>query len=474
MKLEIEEISKAERKVSFEIPSERVDELLTETYRQIGGQVRLKGFRKGRVPRRVLEQLPQYRNSVIDEVQRRLEQSAYEEMFDNHLPEILAVGSIERGSLKKGHPYEFVTVVEVRPELDLEGLENIEINYESVEVEESDIDEVLERKRESKATLEPLERAAEKGDTLKVECTDLTDGDEDAEAKPFEFELGEGPFPAAVQDALVGLKAEETKEITVPNEPEEGEEVDPDEPAERKYHFVIEGVYQRVVPELDDDFAKDEDFDDLAAMRADIREEIEKREKEMSDQRAKESLMKQLLEKHEVPIPPQLLEKHLDSKVQNLMMQLRIYTGGENMNLGNAFREGMRDEAKRDIQNEFILQQVIKNQDIEASKEEIEEELGNIAEKQGRSIAFIKSRYGKEERESLSRKLQRDKAEKYLLEQVTRNEETLTRSARVERLHEERAQEEAAAEHEHSHDHEHDHNCGHDHGHSHDHDHDHK
>jgi FKBP-type peptidyl-prolyl cis-trans isomerase (trigger factor) len=145
------------------------------------------------------------------------------------------------------------------------------------------------------------------------------------------------------------------------------------------------------------------------------------------------------------------------------------------MNLGNAFREGMRGEAKRDIQNEFILQQVIKNQDIEASKEEIEEELGNIAEKQGRSIAFIKSRYGKEERESLGRQLQRDKAQAYLLEQVTRNEETLTRSARVERLHEERAQEEAAAaaehEHSHSHDHDHDHNCGHDHSHDHDHDH---
>ena len=328
---------------------------------------------------------------------------------------------------------------------------------------------MLEQEREKMSTLESVEdRAAEEGDRLQVDYSIKTDEADPQEISNFVMWLGREQLPTEVEEALTGKKVGDVVEVTVE---EEADEEEGTEASTSHYKVTITEIQTKVLPEIDDEMAKDADYDDLASMKNALRENLENAESTRSEHRGHEKMLDALIEKFDPTIPPTYLENHIDQKAEGMVRQLRQMTNNQiDFDPAN-FRENMREEATREVQIAILIQQVHRTEEFEIADEEVDAELEKIATSQGRSVAYLKSLYGERELDALRGELKQRKAIDFLWSKVKHNEETLTKEDRDKRIEDERAAEMAAAEEEHSHDHEHthDHNCDHDHDHGHDH-----
>jgi|GEM_PF-1593930 len=499
MKLDIQEVSPVLRRVEVEFPSQRVNTLLSETYRVLSTRVRLRGFRAGKIPRKVLEGMKRYRDIANEEVGSTLRQEAFEKIFDEL--EVLTVPDRKDGDIRKGKPYAFTLDVEIRPSLDLSTIGEVEVTVEKVSIEDSDVDRMVEIERQKLAELQPVEgRGAQEGDKLKVDYT-ITEGEEVAkEESDVDVWLGGGEFPEEVHKALEGLEVDGTAEVTVsvPVEKaaaegeeasEEGEESSEEEVETKEQNFkvTVKELTVRVVPELDDEMAKDAGHDDLESMKAKIKEDLEKKESELSTTRTKADLVKKIVEHIELPVPPHFLEQQVEKRLSHTLQQFAQFPMQFDTSI---LKDSVRPDVRKEIQRGLLLQQVIKGQEISSTEEEIDAELQRMADEQGASLAYIKARFGtKDQKENLRFDLNTRKAYDYMLENVKQNEEELSLSDREARINEERriereemekeqAERAEAAGHDHSHDHEHGEHCDHSHDHEHgehcDHDHDHE
>ncbi|TNE47035.1 MAG: trigger factor [Deltaproteobacteria bacterium] len=471
MKFDVQEVSSVVRKVTFEAPAEDVNEILNNTYRDLGKYVRLKGFRKGRVPAKVLARMPKYRDIAHEEVTKQLQQRGFQALLDEVEWSPLHISDPDASPIAHNQPYSFTIEFEIRPSIKLDNLSDIEVDFETVTVEDSDVEKVIEDKRQGAVIMAPVDRGAQEGDQVKAEYINVEqlnkeDSDEEPEFIPMDFEMGKQNVSEDIEKGLTGAKAGDEVEITL-TPPSTGEEnEDADVPSPPTFKFKVKEVLERQLPELDDEFAKDNDYEDLADMRAQVRKELEEAENKHSEQRAEEGLIQSLIKAIEFEIPPNLLKQHSNSKLQRIQ-QLMMYLGNDNEIIQQQLGK-LEEEAEEDIRREFILQQVIANQELDCTDEELEEKFEQIAKSQNRTVAHIKSQYNDDERDSLRRQVKRDKAMEYLLGQVTKNEISLTKTERMERIKAERA-EEHSHDHDHGHEHVHNENCDH----SHDHDHEH-
>lgn len=475
MKFDVEEVSSVVRKVTFEAPAEDVNAILQNTYRDLGKYVRLKGFRKGRVPAKVLARMPKYREVAEDEVTKQLQQKGFQALLEEVDWNPLHISEPDASPVAHNQPYSFIIEFEIRPAIALDNIGDVEVDMEVVTVEDSDVEEVIEKKRQDSVMMQSVERGAQEGDQVKAEYINKTqlennEGDEEPEYIPMDFEMGKQNVSVDIEKGLLGSKAGDTVEVTLtpPSTGEEGEEKNEDAPPPPTFQFRVKEILERQLPELDDEFAKDNDYDDLADMRAKVRAELEETETKHSEQRAEENLIQTLLDTVEFEVPPNLLKQHYNSKLQRIQ-QLMMYLGDDNEIIQKQM--GMLEgEAEKDVRREFLLQQVIADQELDCTNEELEEKFEQIATSQNRTVAHVKSQYNDEERDSLKRQVKRDKAVAHLLSQVKKNEITLTKSERAARI-----KAEHEAEHAHDHDHEHGPDCNHDHEHgpdcNHDHDH---
>ena len=473
MNFEVEEVSPVLRRISFDVPAKQINQLLNDAYRTLGKQVRLKGFRPGKVPRKVLEQMPRFRGAAHEDILRKLHDQSVQALFEESELHILALAKSEPGKIAKGKNFNLILEVEILPEIELEGLEEIEVPFEKVEISDDNVQAMLEQEREKMSTLESVEdREAEEGDRLQVDYSIQTDEADPQEISNFVMWLGREQLPTEVEEALTGKKVGDVVEVTVE---EEADEEEGTEASTSHYKVTITEIQAKVLPENDDEMAKDADYDDLESMKNALRENLENAESTRSEHRGHEKMLDALIEKFDPTIPPTYLENHIDQKAEGMVRQLRQMTNNQiDFDPAN-FRENMREEATREVQIAILIQQVHRTEEFEIADEEVDAELEKIATSQGRSVAYLKSLYGERELDALRGELKQRKAIDFLWSKVKHNEETLTKEDRDKRIEDERAAEMAAAEEQHSHDHEHthDHNCDHDHDHSHDHGHDH-
>lgn len=432
MKINIEELSPVLRGVAFEFPAEEVEELMVKVYRDAATQVRLKGFRKGKIPRKVLSQFPNYRKMVHEEVRQGLHQKGIQELLEDDKLEILALPETNDGVLKEKKEYSFSIKIEVRPSLELPDFSSLKVKFETVVISDDDVNEALKDKQEESSVLEPVEdRGAKEGDQLKVDFVASKEGSEEEADKKEDITMAlEDGTPEALREGLIGAKVDEVREILVPVEGvEEGEETE-----NFLYKITVKEISVKVLPALDDEFAKDNSFESFEEMKESLKKEIVEAENKTSETRAKASVMKQLLEAVEVPVPASVLEEQITQKLRNVQMWSRL--PAELIN-NPQMRESFRDDASAEIQRSIVLHQVIKNEEIEVEESDIDAELKVIADSQGQSIAYLKSVYDEEKRKNLASDLKSRKAMDFLLDAAEREEETLSREARTTRIGEE-------------------------------------
>jgi trigger factor len=440
LNIEFKEVESYQRNATVTIPSKSVDTVIRDVFKELATQVRMDGFRRGRVNWQMLEKMPRYRSYGYDEVKRKLLNECYTQLLEDKELDLLSFPKMEEGKLKRGKDFVVSLELEVRPALDLGDLSAHSVNFEKVTLEDVDVDEAVEAKRQSLAELQPVEgRPVEEGDTLRVDLLKVCDGEVEMDQQDVDFDTASGQHPAELLEALFGANVGDTVEKELVHAHDDHEHTD-------AYKITVNEIQARVAPTLDDEMAKDAGYDDVAAMREALAGELTKAEEKLSETRFNDTMLEKVCEALEVPVPPRLLDEHIDNKISRMFQQFGGLDPQMMASLRSTFRESMLVDATKEVQASLLVEQIIKDQSFEVSEEEVDAELQSVADEQGRSVAYVKSMYGEDGLKGLRSQLQRRQALAWLGEQITKVEDELTRQDRRARIESEDQAARAAAE----------------------------
>jgi trigger factor len=425
MKTELLDVNETRKNLMIEIPTDVVDAEIAKVSAKYGKEARIPGFRPGKVPPKVIKQ--RFKSQILHDVAHELIERAMGEALEERGVEPIAAPDIRDLKLEEGQPLTFKAEFDVVPSFDPGEFASIELRRTPVNVEEEAVDHALERLRERAARFEPVEEGvAGEGHTLVV---DLERQSYDREGKAGEKEKHEGvpveigakSNPPGFDAELTGMKSSESKsfrlrypdDYTVPEL--QGTEV--------AYTVRLHDVRKRVVPTLDDEFAKDlGEFDDLAALRDRVRQDLEAEAREASERQVRNDLLTKLAARVPFPVPGALVDREIDRRVEDFARRLldqRIDPRKANIDW-RQFREGQRGPATDSVASAIVLDEVVRRDDVRISEAEIDAELEKYAQNMNLTVPAIRARI--EQEGGLGRLvagMRREKALKHVLDQAT-------------------------------------------------------
>lgn len=422
MQSEVNELSPTEVEVSIEIPWEDVKKDLDASYRKLGQTARVKGFRKGKIPPKVLRQL--FGKQVRVEVMGDLVEKGLIRAVTDHQLEIVAEPSVDGAEIHDGQPLQFKAKFEVRPKIEHVNLDGLEVVQPATEVENAAVDAEVERLRETHAevrTPEPA-RPAQAGDQLTINYTVTLDGEAkpDMGADDRKVILGNDTLNEAFEAGLLGVSEGDEKDIELTFD---GEDERPELKGKTAVFTVkVEEVQERVLPEVDDDFAKDVgDYETLLELRLKLREQLEQAQAARAEAELKERLIDKLVAINEVEVPKAMVQQ----ESQRMLMEFARFAqmGLSPGALGDNFAQEVEARAEKKVQAAVLLGSLAKEHEMKVTDEEIEARLQKIAEETGKHIAKVRVDMAGERGEMLTQELLEEKLMAFLKEKATLRDE---------------------------------------------------
>ena len=424
MKSEIIDVNETRRDLTIEVPTEVVDEAIGHAAAKLGRSARIPGFRPGKVPPTVIRQ--RFKPQIMQDVAEHLVAKAVGDALVEKGVEPIATPDIKDLVLEEGKPLTFKATFDVVPSFDPGDLSTIEATEAATAVEDDAVNQSLERLRERNARYEAVESGVvEAGHTVVVS---VERRGTDKDGKPGEvdkhetvnIELGAPSNPPGFDDQMLGMTPGTTKEFTItyPADytiPElAGGSVD--------YKVALKEIKKRVVPELDDEFAKDlGEFDSLDALRTHVRHDLEHEAQHASERQLRQDVMKQLASRVPFAVPESLVEREVDRRLEDFarrLMEQRIDPRQANIDW-NAFRDGQRAPATEAVASAIVLDEIARRDAIEVTDEDLDAEFQRYADQTGHNVASIKARLQKDgELGRLAGGLRREKTVKHVLAQA--------------------------------------------------------
>jgi trigger factor len=418
MQVRIEDVSPVEKKLFVEVPWETVSQKLGNAYRELGKGVALKGFRKGKVPRPVLEQV--YGSRVNAEVAIELVQESFYRANQEHNLAAVAEPRVEEAApIKKGQPFTFKAIIEVRGEVVPQDFKGLAIERRKLAVADAAVDEALAQLRREHTELRPIEgrTTSAPGDVLALKVTG-TIGEHKVDQPQFAVDLDE-----TEREPLPGLRAVLTNipldtkdkqvELDIPAEHE-----DPDLKG-RKASLVISILEARVkdVPALDDEFAKDTGkADTLDGLRATLRAELEERERGVIDREAREAVLRELIKKNQIPVAKSLVDRAVDMQYKRLRQMLGMKPEQGTPGLTDELREKMRPTGADEVRGQLLLEAIADSEHIAVTDEELNKHVEESAKARNTPPAKLRAEWQRDGRiESLTYSLRQDKVLAFLV-----------------------------------------------------------
>ncbi|WP_369199987.1 trigger factor [Streptomyces sp. PU-14G] len=388
MKSAVETLNPTRVRLTVEVPFEELKDSLDAAYKKINQQVSVPGFRKGKIPARLIDQRFG-RGAVLEEAVNdalpKLYQSAVEEGELN----VLGQPEVDITELKDNELLSFTAEVDVRPQIEIPDYKGIEVEVDAVDVSEEDVDKAVEQLRERFASTSVVERAATEGDVVKVDLEAKIDGEvlEDGVAQGVDYTIGSGELLDGIDEAVTGLEAGGSATFT--SELKGGSGAG----REAEVSVTVESVSARELPELDDEFAQmASEFDTLAEMREDSRKRLADQKKYEQATQAQEKVLDALLELTEVPVPEKLLADEIESRKHNLVNH---QLGQLGLDLGSylkmqdkseeEFDAELKEQAEKGIRTQFVLDELVSQEKLNVSQEELTEHLMRRAQSSGMS-----------------------------------------------------------------------------------------
>ncbi len=422
MKVQIENTGPFEKKIFFEIPREVVSQEVESTYKALNRNVKLKGFRPGKVPRSILERY--YKSQVENEVIAKLIEESYGKVVEENNLFPVAPPSVVDRTFEPGKDFTYTVTVEVKPEVAVEGYLGLEVEKPAVRVTEEEVEARLKALRETHAQIKPMEadRPVQEKDLV------IVDFEGSLEGKPLEgwrvkdhlVEVGSQTLVGGLDRQLVGLPLGQNREISLtlpddyPRKELAGKNI--------TVRVQAKELKEKILPALDDEFAKEVgDFQNLPELKDRLRKNLQEQKEAQATQAAKENLLDLLREKHPFAIPQSLI----DRQVENIMArtEMRLARQGVKMDTAHPdhqkLRESLRPAAEKEVRSTLILENVAEKEKITVSDEEMDQKLEQLAAQMNQRIEVVKSYYRKRDRlEDLRAMIREEKTLDFLLGQA--------------------------------------------------------
>jgi trigger factor len=398
MNVSVEEISSIKKKVSIEIPGDEVTREVDSFYKDLGKKAKIKGFRPGKVPRNILERY--FKDYVKAEVVQKLIGESYPKALTETNLEPVSPPVIDPGEFNEGKPFQYSAVIEVKPDIKLEGYTGLKIEGKKEELKEEEVEARLKSLQNLHANLKTVsdDRPIQSGDYVIVDYEASVGGKplEGAKAVDFTVEVGSGQFIPAFEEKLTGLKLGEETEIEVSF---------PEDYGYQKwagktilFHVKIKEIKEKVLPVLDDEFAKDlGEYSSLEALKTKLRAEIEKEKELVLERQLQDQVVNQLLEANPFEVPESLVEEQAKALVSD--MKLRLAAQGVDLkNLGvteEKLQGDYKAMAQKQVKTFLILEKIAGQEGIVATDEEGDERLKEIAERMHQTFDAVKRYYQK-------------------------------------------------------------------------------
>ncbi|GAA3866511.1 trigger factor [Streptomyces sedi] len=388
MKSAVETLNPTRVRLTVEVPFEELKPSLDAAYRKINQQVQVPGFRKGKIPARVIDQRFG-RAAVLEEAVNDALPKFYTEAVNEGELNPLGQPDVDITDLKDNDTLTFTAEVDIRPELEIPDYSGIEVTVDAVEVADEDIDKAVDQLRERFASTSVVEREAAEGDVVKIDLEARVDGEllEDGVATGVDYTIGSGQMLDGLDEAVTGLAAGGTATFT--SELKGGSGAG----QEAEVGVTVESVSSRELPELDDDFAQlASEFDTLEALRDDSRRRLSEERTYQQATEAQEKVLDALLELVEVPLPEKLLAEEIKTRKHNLEhhqlpqlgMDLEAYLKLQEKT-AEEFDDELREQAEKGIRTQFVLDEIARRDELNVSQEELTEHLVRRAQSSGMS-----------------------------------------------------------------------------------------
>ena len=421
MQVHVEDISSVQKKITIEIPAERVNKEIDKAYSAIQKKAKIQGFRPGKAPMQLIKRT--YSDAMRDDVMRRLYQETLYKALDEHKVEPLDAPTIESDILEPGIPFKYSAIIEVMPQILLNEHTGLIVKKEIYVSKPESIDGELKRMQENMAQLIPLEEGAivENGHTVSVDYSIVVDGspEENSGNQSAEVEIGSNRLIPGFEEQLIGLKSGESKEFTL-DLPAGG---DGTESAAKRGLFSVKvnEIKRKELPELDDEFAQQfGEYDTMDELRAKMVEYHEKHEKERIENEFKERLIQELIRKNPLDVPESMVKRQLDHMFENLKNRLKSQQMSlEMMGLdAEGFRARFRDDAIDKVRGGLLLMALVEKENITVSDDDLTAHYEKIAAGNPDMLDRIKEYYTSNQnaKNSIISEIKEDKAISYLIE----------------------------------------------------------
>jgi trigger factor len=373
VKTDVEELSPTRVKLTIEVPFDELKPNVDRAYREVARQVRIPGFRPGRVPPRVIDQRIG-RGAVLEQAV----QDAVPQLYGKALEEndVFALGqpAVEITKLDDGKELAFTAEVDVRPKFDIPDIDGMPVTVENADVDPDQVEEYIGSLRERFASLKGADRPVETGDFVSIDLSAEVDGKavEDAQASGISYEVGSGRMLDGLDEALVGMSAGESKTFTA--ELAGGELAG----SQADVTVKVDSVKVKELPELDDDFAQSaSEFDTLGELRAGTRKQLENMRRAGQAGQARERALDALLARVDIPLPEDLVNHEIASRSRSLADRLERSgnTMDEYLEATNQSAEELdtqfAEDARRSVKAGFILDKLATQEELGVDQDEL-------------------------------------------------------------------------------------------------------
>lgn len=405
MSVQVEKLEKNMAKLTIEVPAEELDKAIQSAYQKNKGKISVPGFRKGKVPRQLIEKM--YGKEVFyEDVANELLPTAYEQAVEECTEEIVSSPKIEVTQIEAGKPFIFTAEVALKPEVKLGKYKGVKVEKQDTTVTDEEITAELEKERESNArTIEVTDRAVKDGDIATIDFEGFVDGVafEGGKGENYPLTIGSGSFIPGFEEQLIGKNKDEEVEVNV-TFPEDYHAEDLKGKA-ALFKVTIKEIKEKEIPELDDEFASEvSEFDTLDEYKADIKAKLtEKKEKDAKNAK-EEAVIDAIIADAAMEIPEAMLETQQRQIVQDFAQRLQM----QGLSLEQYFQftgldaekmlEQVKPQAERKIKSRLVLEAIVAAENIQASDEDYEEELKRMGEVYNMEVDKVKEMLGDNEK----------------------------------------------------------------------------
>ena len=417
MSLQVEKMEKNMAKLTIEVSAEDLDKAMQNAYQKAKGKIAIPGFRKGKAPRKMIEQM--YGKGIfLEDAANALIPEHYSKALEECDLEIVSQPEIDVVQAEPGKAFIFTAEVAVKPEVTLGDYKGLEVPKSEVEVTDEDVDAEIKKEQEKNSrTVTVEDRGAENGDITTIDFEGFVDGVafEGGKGTDYPLTLGSGSFIPGFEDQLVGAKAGDHVEVNVtfPEEYQAAELAG----KEAVFQCDVKKVEAKELPELDDDFAQDvSEFDTLAEYKEDIKKNLtDKKEKEA--RAAKENAaVDKAIENAQMEIPDAMVDTQVRQMINDFAsrMQSQGLTMEQYFQFTGMTVEKMQDEMKpqalKRIQTRLVLEKIAEVENIQPTEEEVNEEISKMAEMYKMEADKLKELLGDRELEQMKKDMAVQKA----------------------------------------------------------------